>query len=569
MLYYLGEDRQSCARIIFDKIYGGDKMKIRDFRAKSFLMVTACLVLFFFAGCGGGGGNGTSYISISGKITFDFVPATQTSGLDYLSTTQKPARGVVVEAIGASDSAILNSATTDSSGNYTVSAPVNTDIIIRVKAQMLKTGIPSWDFQVVDNTNSKALYVMDNASFNSGTTNITDKNLNAPSGWGGSSYTSLRVAAPFTVLDTVYKAVQKIITADPTVTMPQLLINWSVNNVPTEGNKTLGQIGTTYYDPTEKQFYILGAENNDTDEYDDHVIAHEWGHYFEDRFSRSDSIGGAHSSGDKLDPRVAFSEGFSNAFSGMATDDPYYIDTSGFSQATTGLFMDLEKNNSDTFSVGWFSEESVQSILYDLYDSADDGVDIISSGFSPIYDVLVNKQKNADSFTTIFSFTSFLKNNYAGNSIVPAGIDSLLANENITTTAIDEWDSTGTETNDGGNPKSLPVYTKLTDENPSVRLCGDGQFGDYNKLMNRRFFYFVITSSGSYSITAVPDLNGDPVIKLYSQGVIVGSVDRGLKGVTETLAVNLTPGYYVGEIYDWWHVNMFNSTEECFDISLN
>src|SRR4030043_594089 len=183
-------------------------MKIRDFRAKSFLMVTACLVLFFFAGCGGGGGNGTSYISISGKITFDFVPATQTSGLDYSSTTQKPARGVVVEAIGASDSAILNSATTDSSGNYTVSAPVNTDIIIRVKAQMLKTGIPSWDFQVVDNTNSKALYVMDNASFNSGTTNITDKNLNAPSGWEVSSYTSSRVAASFAILYTVYKAFQ-------------------------------------------------------------------------------------------------------------------------------------------------------------------------------------------------------------------------------------------------------------------------------------------------------------------------------------------------------------------------
>ncbi len=544
-------------------------MKIRDFRAKSFLMVTACLVLFLFAGCGGGGGNGINYISISGKVTFDFVPATQTSGLDYLSTTQKPARGVVVEAIGASNSAILNSATTDSSGNYIVSVPVNIDIIIRVKAQMLKSGTPSWDFQVVDNTSSKALYVMDSASFNSGTANITDKNLNASSGWGGSSYTSLRVAAPFVILDTVYNAVQKIITADTTVTMPQLLINWSVNNVPTEGDKTLGQIGTSYYDPVENQLYILGAEGNDTDEYDDHVIAHEWGHYFEDRLSRSDSIGGDHSSGDKLDPRVAFGEGFSNAFSGMVTDNPYYIDTSGFSQLTTSLFMDLEKNNSDTFSVGWFSEESVQSILYDLYDSTDDGVDIISLGFSPIYDVLVDKQKNADSFTTIFSFTSFLKNNYAGNPTVLAGLNSLLANENITTTAIDEWDSTETETNDGGNPKSLPVYTKLTDGNPSVHLCGDGQFGDYNKLMNRRFFYFAITVSGSYSITAVPDANGDPVIKLYSQGVIVGSVDRGLKGVAETLTVNLSPGYYVGEIYDWWHVNMFYTTEECFDVSLN
>ncbi len=48
--------------------------------------------------CGGGGGSGDSAdedstpsdILISGKITFDFIPATQTSGLDYSSTTQKP-----------------------------------------------------------------------------------------------------------------------------------------------------------------------------------------------------------------------------------------------------------------------------------------------------------------------------------------------------------------------------------------------------------------------------------------------------------------------------------------------
>ncbi len=531
-----------------------------------FLIVLG-LVTGLMAGCGGGSGGGNdggsstpTDISISGKITFDFVPATQTSGLEYSGTYQKPSRGVVVKAIRNSDSSILDTTTTNSSGNYTVTVPVNTDVKIRVKAQMLKTGTPSWDFQVVDNTRSKALYVMDSAFFNSGTANISNKNLNAPSGWGGTSYTSTRVAAPFAILDTVYEAFNKITSADPAVAMPQLLIDWSVNNVPTSGDETLGQIGTSHYSPDEKQLYILGKEDNDTDEYDDHVIAHEWGHYFEDRFSRSDSIGGGHSLGDKLDPRVAFGEGFGNAFSGMATDDPYYIDTSGSSQATTGLFMDLD-NYTDSDSVGWYSETSVQRILYDLYDSVDDGVDTVSLGFKPIYDVLVNKQKNADSFTTIFSFISFLKENNPG---VVTEINNLVAGENITPDAIDEWDSTGTETNNGGNPDALPVYT-------APKLCGSGEFGHYNKLMNRRFFYFYITSQGSYSITAVPDVDGDPVIKLYSQGKLVGSMDNGGNGVTEILTVTLSPGYYAGEVYEYQHIEGDGTytTEECFDVSLN
>lgn len=530
------------------------------------LMITNC----GSSGGGGGGNDGESStptdISISGKFTFDFVPATQTAGLDYSNTTQKPSRGVVIEAIRISDSSILGSTTTNSSGNYTVTVPVNTDVFIRVKAQMLKTGTPSWDFKVVDNTDSKALYVADSAFFNSGTANISNKNLNAPSGWGGTLYTSTRVAAPFAILDTVYEAFNKITSADPAVTMPQLLINWSVNNVSTSGDETLGQIGTSHYDSSEKELYILGKEDNDTDEYDDHVIAHEWGHYFEDRFSRSDSIGGSHVLGDKLDPRIAFGEGFGNAFSGMATNNPYYIDTSGSSQATTGLFMDLDSYTAPN-SVGWYSETSVQRILYDLYDSVDDGVDTISMGFKPIYDVLVNKQKNADSFTTIFSFISFLKENNPG---VVTEINNLVAGENITPDAIDEWDSTGTETNDGGNPDALLVYTMLIAGDPAVQLCGSGEFGYPNKLMNFRFFYFEITSQGSYSITAVPVLvDGNPGINLNSQGKLVGSVNNGGNGVTETLTLSLSPGYYVGEVAEVDNLTGAFTGESCFNMSLN
>ncbi len=55
---------------------------------------------------------------------------------------------------------------------------------------------------------------------------------------------------------------------------------------------------------------ILGDAGVDTDEFDAHVIAHEWAHYFEDVMSRSNSEGGAHLLGESLDASLAFSEGF-------------------------------------------------------------------------------------------------------------------------------------------------------------------------------------------------------------------------------------------------------------------
>lgn len=527
-----------------------------------------CLLFFlvFLSACGGGGdGGGTSTQVVSGLITFAYVPTSTSAGLNYAAQMAKPARGVLVEAIKVSDSSLVGSVTTDATGAYSITVPGNTNIIIRVKAQMLATGSPSWDFQVVDNTSGKALYAMESVLFNSGVADISDKNLHAPSGWGGSSYTSARVAAPFAILNTLYQALDMVKSVDATINLPQLLTNWSINNVTVNGDVSLGQIGTSYYSAGE--LYILGHADNDTDEYDSHVIAHEWGHYFESILSRSDSIGGSHGVGDKLDPRIAFGEGFGNAFAGMATGDANYIDTFGSGQTVTGILMNLEDNDYDTASIGWYSTESVQSILYDLYDSNDeDGIDTVSLGFAPIYNVLLNEQKNADSFTTIHSFMSFLK---ANNVSSMAAINTLLSYENITTTALDEWDSTQTETNNGGEVKSLPLYIPLTVGASAVSLCTNGVNGDYNKLMNRRFLRVNIPSSGLYSITAVPDIDGDAVIRVFKKGELKASRNNVLQGGTETLTTLLFSGWYVIEIFDYDVVYTSYSGEECMDVAIN
>ncbi len=530
------------------------------------------LITALAAGCGGGGGGSNSpvpagflEVSISGVITFDFVPATQSSGLDYTSIEKKSVRGAVLEAIRNSDNEVLASTATDASGNYSFTVPAGVEIFIRVKAQLLKSGSPCWNFEIVDNTNDKALYAMDSAVFDTGDTDINDENLNASSGWGGISYTSTRVAAPFAILDTVYKALNKVLTANPSESFQDLKINWSVNNINSSGDKNLGQIGTSHFAGDDNQLYILGAEDNDTDEYDDHVMAHEWGHYFENTCSRSDSLGGSHGSNDRLDPRVAFGEGFGNGFAGIVTDDPDYIDTMGTAQSDTGITMDLQTNSQPAQNKGWYSESSIQTIIYNLYA---DTFSSESAPFTPIYNVLTDNQKNADSFTTIFSFISFLKDSYPS---FETEISVLLSEENISTAAIDEWDSTETETNSASASNTLPVYTKLLDGDPAVTLCGSGFFGNYNKINNRKYFYFEITTAGNYTITAIPDSDGVPVIILYSTGELIGSTGSETDdfGVTQELNIDLTPGVYVGETYELYNVWGSWQEQECFEVSLD
>ncbi|MGH6885281.1 MAG: hypothetical protein ACREGK_04320, partial [Geminicoccales bacterium] len=249
---------------------------------------SVCFTALLLAGCGGGsggggGGNspppgGNGEATVSGRITFDQVPHNDfTNGLDYASTVQAPVRGAVVEAIGAGAGAtVLASTETDAQGNYSLTVPASTQLFIRVKAQLLSAGAPSFDFTVVDNTNDDALYVLDGAAFNSGTTS-TVRNLHAPSGWGGASYTGVRAAAPFSILDTVYQSFNLVLSADPDAQFPPLELNWSPDNRPVSPfNEAAGDIVTSSFRVSggDGEIFILGDAGNDTDEYDRHVVAH-------------------------------------------------------------------------------------------------------------------------------------------------------------------------------------------------------------------------------------------------------------------------------------------------------
>ncbi|MCW9014968.1 MAG: hypothetical protein OQL06_14445 [Gammaproteobacteria bacterium] len=531
--------------------------------------VLAAMSIIVLSGCSGGGSSSTSTvnctqgtganITISGTVTYDHVHHNvTTNGLDYSNTTQDPVRGATVEAVC---NGVIASTKTDINGNYTITAPGgSSSFMIRAVAEMVQTGTPSWNFTVVDNTQGQAIYSMETVPFDMGSSNIT-KNLNASSGWGGTYYTGTRVAAPFAILDSVYVAFNKVLSVDATANFQSLKLNWSVNNVASSGSTALGQITTSHFNGTE--IFILGDADNDTDEYDGHVIVHEWGHYFEEFFSRSDSIGGSHSGGDILDIRVAFGEGWGNAFSGMATDDQYYRDSYGIRQSS-GFDINVEGNNCT--NAGWYNECSVQSILYDLYDSTDDGgVDNLSMGFNPIYTVLTGAQKNTPSTTSIFSFISNLRSQ---NISVGTSIDNIVGNQNIDTIPVIDSFGDSEIRNNPGSVNQIPVHTDLGIASTRT-VCSTSQNGGYNGLGVHRFLNFTATNT-SATIIASGGTGTDPDIQLFRNGQLVALSE--VIGTSETMNIsNLVNGAeYVVDVYEYSFTDpSAASATTCFTIDLN
>lgn len=546
---------------------------------------TAALAGLLLSACGGGGGGGgggqppPTNVTISGTITFDRIPFDTVlgNGLNPTAVTQAPARQVTVQAIAAAGDTVLATTTTDTVGNYSLSVAANTNMFIRARAEMVKTGAaPTWNFSVRNNTTAganDALYAIDGSAASSGTANST-RNLNAPSGFSGNNYVAERAAAPFAILDTVYRAKELVLTAAPTTAFPELRLFWSDDNRPTVGRfcPDTGDIATSSYivfaqgetdscgQTNGDGIYILGDfTQGDTDEFDQSVIAHEFGHYFEDRFSRSDSIGGDHGgAGDLLDLRVAFGEGWGNAFSSMVRGDAVYRDSQN--GMASEFFFNVETD--DQNDEGWFSEASVQEILWDLFDPANEPGDTVALGFTPLFTAMTGAQLNTDALTSIYTFSAILR------ATTPA-VDDLLDAEQISGTD----DFGAAEGNDAGDPAILPVYRTIILNTP-INVCSRSPGGnvDTNKLGNRVFLRFDNSAARLVAIQATgaaagsgTDAATDPDIFVLRQGALVNFGTSTTPGQETIPQFQLPQGTFIIEVYDF---ELTGTSARCMTVSI-
>lgn len=483
-------------------------------------LLLSALMLFTLAACGGGGGNkggnqggGQPALTVSGTVSYEFAqPNANCLGLNLGAPVVRPIRGATVQLLNSSG-AVLASAVSGDNGGYSFSnVTTDTMVRVRVRAELKRPGAPGWDVEVRDNYDdsgsppaltARPVYVLDGALFDTGSTNVT-RNLTATTGWGGSSYTGPRAAAPFAILDTMYTGIQFVLTADATATFAGLDVFWSVNNSPgPRGNVDLGEIGTSFYGIGRQQLFLLGDASVDTEEFDDHVVLHEWGHYFEDVLSRSDSLGGPHLVGESLEASLAFGEAWGYAIAAMALDEPVYCDT-GPAGIAAGFGLNTE---SDSFGVpGWFNEWSLATFLHDLWDTTDDGSDTGSIGFGPIYDTLIVPQASTEAFTSVFSFATELR-----ASLGPQGqalVDSQLARENIVSgTDLDIWATN--ETNDANVLQDIfPLYTDYVADGTILNICVNNQLDGLarhgNNIGENRYLRISVPVTDTYDVLMVP-----------------------------------------------------------------
>lgn len=471
-----------------------------------------------------GGGGGTS-ITVTGHVKYDFVPAVfdvanQVGTLDFAQTVQRPVRsGKVVVLEGTR---VLGTAFTAVDGAYNVTfVPTGTGALSVVAMAVSQN--PT--ITVKDNTSQGAIWsISAPVSVAGGTVE-----LHATSGWTGRGYSGVRTAAPFAILDSMFTAATAALVARPALQFPALSVNWSPNNTTdTNGSVEDGYLGSSYFDFELNEIFVLGKAGVDTDEYDNHVIVHEWGHYFEHNLARSDSMGGSHGTGDVLDPRDAFSEGWGDAASAIFLEDSIYADTSwtGSSIEAFGWDMETDSTPPDDPNPGPFSESSVMRIIYDAWDTANEvSFDRLALGTGGIIDTLV-AHRTTDAFITIGSFATALK---ARASVNAADVDALLAGYQVgaITTAFGD-----------GDTALRAIYVPVSTLPFMSTATLDGRV-EYNFAAQNVFYVF--TGNGN-RITVTANCSRDVGIAAYRRGVEVGSADALAGGGTESFNFNSTQG---------------------------
>lgn len=588
-------------------------------------LIAVCVVASVNACSSGSGNPGDSNsspatVTVSGQLQYERpLHLASCEGLDFSNIELRPIRAVTVRVFDSATNSVLASTVTDDNGFYSMSVAAQTDVFVRARAELKRPAGPSWDVEVRDNTcddadpnrlcgvplEQRAMYALDSAAFNTGVVNRT-LDMTASTGWdiAAAEFVGVRAAAPFATLDTVYGAMIALSIIDPQLDFPALDVYWSINNtivISSDFDADSGEIGSTFYrGGNNSGMFLVGAQGLDIEEFDGHVITHEWAHYFEDAFSRSDTVGGTHGQHDNLDMRTAFGEGFASGMAAVILQDPVYCDALWFGATLSGFGFSIEDSASAT--PGWYDEFSIQQLIYDLWDDDVDGVDSGSIGFSPIYNVMTGEQISTPAFSSVFTFFDALKNE---NPAAAPFIDALLNGHNIDGARIDPWGSS--ETNDaGGALDVLPIYTEVVADGTARKVCSNSQF-DFvagsgtrefsgNRLGMHRFLRMILADDQRLEFSIVADAatlatlppddvndsgdQSDPNLHIYRAGVFQNAlVMDEFEGRSDaanleqfTTENRLPAGDYVMDLFDFRSgdpdTDQLYPARTCFDLTI-
>ncbi len=489
-------------------------------------------------------------VSPSGTLSYQYFPIGTNNRIDYANGNVLPARGITVQLLDPLDT-VLSSTKTNNSGAYSFSSvSVSGTFKIRMVAELKSTSAPIMDITVRNATAGStvgSIYTVSSSSVTASTC-TSSCTVHVTATHPSSATNASNASGPFAILDVVKRGVDKVLTVDGSTTFPTLSIKTNSN---TDGSY-FTQSSSTCGTGVPNCIVLLGDEFSDPDHFDKAVIAHEFTHYLEGALSRSDSIGGAHSTNDHLEPRVAYGEGLGNAMGGIINDSKDYRD----STSSGGFSFDLETGTHTT--KGFYSESSVQSVIWDLYDSSSDSknsqTDSLSMTFAQIW-AAVTSLRTVDSITHFHEFAKSLK---AANSGSAADITAIMAMESIATDEASETNvssvasagGAASHTCTGGSSgyAYTPLIQSVTADTGdltglnSSQFCGLTSYAN-NKLFGSRFYKITPASSGTLTVSVTDGQTDQEALAviLTRRGVVISGSDTLVPSVNAgTIARNFS-----------------------------
>ncbi len=342
-------------------------------------------------------------INISGKIRYEDRLYNQRG---FYGTRFRPVRNALVDAVDEEGN-VLRTTETDNNGNYTFIDIKDTVISISVRAESNDD-----NGQIYINNQGGRLYAVSETIDKTILPAVVNIDISADHPVGGA----------FNMLDVFSYAMEYAKSlADQDKVFNELNVYWS---------KSDGRYGTymcNAYDQGSCRngagIYVLGGVN-DTDEYDDDVLLHEFGHYLEYVYGLDSSPGGQHDFWDnQLDLRLSWSEGWGNYISiairtWMKESYPYalsasqaftesisaYLDTNG---SVSGVAVYFDFINLDTTLCGATdcfvyatNETAVTNVLYKISGE--------TNGKQSLWDIVTLSMSNATTPHNLELFWDYL-----------------------------------------------------------------------------------------------------------------------------------------------------------------
>ncbi len=531
----------------------------------------------------------TSYspsITINGSATFDFRQVNTNSGVLSGNPVNAPiayAEVVVLNSAGA----VVQCSTVDVAGNISLQLPkVSGSYVLQVKSRSNSSKLVA---SILKDPTSNLPYILQ-ANFS---TASTDTTVTAPAlrASARQSEDSEIKGGAFNILKMLYFANEYLRqnTSAPSFVAAKISAYWKAGFNPASYFYGPSAGGLSFYRTGLHELYILGGtngivNNTDTDHFDNSVVLHEYGHFLEDVYGKSDSPGGSHNGNFIIDPRLAWSEGWANYFqanvirSQIDATWKYYIDTSGFRldtvesgsasnyflvdftmSGTTGQCYAGGPNSCDAVTLsgeGVFREMSISREMFKTTLSAASGG--VGVPFANIWQVFsTNFHSNGVVFRNIASFNQYLSGVMAGG--FAAAWQTVLTNEQQSQAPIHY-----------ANPLKREVSCTNAQLNPiSLSPAADSYFanvGNYvsNLYLSNDFYDFNYTGGGGSLQLAYTNgsVNHDLDLILYTSGYVyfqeyqAGTTPTGLsaqdgrtwaieQGNEQVNLAPLAPGHYL------------------------